>query len=401
MSEQSIGGQEQDPQFTQRFIDALDSVQEYNRRHTGMGGAMRGFIDLMLAHVEEESAEPKEPTVSPADEAAMEKELVQLLQADELDAMGVTLFDTAAPGVKKFEVDGGEERPQKPSSLFMLITDKEKFEDTLWRLKPAPEQQEQASNGVASLLSSTARLIRTAYPRQKDGDGEQQIPNEVLETVVRQQLDMFIDLSPALVRQGFSKSEAFQNLTEYSARHASGILPEYREAEESGLLADEDRFGPAAWVRDMSAEGLTERWTKAFDLLERLRDKDEPTQFFTELFNKLRADFDTAKNWLDTVEQYDDTEYLEAIAEYQKARADLEARLKETLDREPTYDELYGEGTPQYPKSEGGNGYPKSYVDGDKEALDKLSSRWTTSFPLENSYYLSEQEEDGNSSPNS
>jgi hypothetical protein len=147
--------QEPDPQFTQRFIDAVGSVRTYNERHTGIGGAMKGLFAIITAGLEEEAEQPQ---VTHQEEADMEKQLVQLLQTDDLHAMGITLFDTKSAGVE--EADFSEGKADRPSSLIMLVTDGEKFEDTLWHLKPTDEQREQTEQGVSTLLSSAVSLSK-------------------------------------------------------------------------------------------------------------------------------------------------------------------------------------------------------------------------------------------------
>jgi len=407
MTEQTnIHNQEPDPQFTQRFIDAVGSVRAYNERHTGIGGAMKGLFAIITAGVGEEAEGPQ---VTHQEEADMEKQVVQMLQTDDLKEMGVTLFDTKAAGVE--EADFSEEKPDRPSSLIMLITDGDKFEDTLYQLNPTDEQREQTEKGVATLLSSAVSLVQAFYPHKAPEDSEDGVSPDDARVVVDRQLDLFMELNPALVSQGFANSHAYKTLSEYTARYASGTLEEYREAEALGLLAGEDRFGPSAWVKDANPEFLHNKWTSTFDLLKSMRDREEPSPYFTELFAKLRADFDTAKSWLDTAQTYDDTDTSPSSAPVESEGLDErereeivpetdENRAREKREnRKPTEAQVkavrdkwrYQIDNPPPKPPEGA--HPARYIVPLREEMEKLATEWERSFTLENAAYLSEKEE--------
>ena len=342
-----IQGHEQDPEFTQRFIDAVGSVNEYNEKHTGIGYAVNSMVSFFLASIKDEDDELKQPEVSDEDKAAMEKELVALLQTDELAAMGITLFDSNAPGIKEadFSESGKGEDGKPPSSLIMLITDGDKFKDALYGLKPTPEQKDLVAAGVNSLLANTVELVQAAYAFKKPEDMSEGLAEDTVKKVVNQQLDMFMELSPALVEQGFGQVGAFGKLADYAARHSAGTLADYRGAEAHGWL-HETGYGPAQWPMDIGAERLHERWLEVFDFLKGLRDREEPSPYFTELFNKLRADFDASCQWL--------------------------------------------EGDDHTVSASDTTGYSASYIQPLKTEMTALAEVWGTQFPLENSFYLSE-----------
>src|SRR5882757_2144114 len=141
-------GHEQDPDFTQRFIDAVSSVRNYNDRHIGGMGQASYFLRDVFNSDEDTG-------VSRNDEAGMEKELVRLLQADDLKAMGIDLVDPARPGLEPLDVREEQEKEEEhPSALFMVIDNADKFADTLHRLKPAPEQKERTAESVDMILAS-------------------------------------------------------------------------------------------------------------------------------------------------------------------------------------------------------------------------------------------------------
>ena len=331
-----------------------------------------------------------EPEVSDGDKADMEKELVTLLQADELAAMGITLFDSKdgeALKTKKLK-----DSLEKPSMLVMFITDGDKFTDTLYKLKPIPEQQEQTAATVASLLSNTVGLIQAAYGLKKPDELEQANNFEAIKSIVDSQLNLFMELSPALVEQGFGTGEAYEELTEYAARHSSGTLEDYREAEARGFIGD--GFGPASWPKDAGPGYLDHEWTEVFEYLKGLRDRESPSPLFTELFNKLRKDFDSSRGWLKSYEAYDDTDYQTALREHEKEHAKAHQELETRLIRQgkdPRFVAFAALDThlelPEKPEYEG---YPKSYIEPLKKEMTEISTRWEMLFPLENSFYLSE-----------
>ncbi|HZL07879.1 MAG TPA: hypothetical protein VFC50_01655 [Candidatus Dormibacteraeota bacterium] len=377
--------QEPDPEFAQRFIDAVGSVAEYNDKHTGQRSMVTGLLGLFRVE-----GEPEQPQLSAKDKADMERDLVAMLQADELAEMGVTLFDTNDRGIEEADFSEPDEAAEgeeakRPSFLLMLITDGDKFKETLGKLNPADEQREKVAGGVDLILSNTVSFIQSAYDFDKPEDMSEDGATEPDHRTVDDQLDLFMELSPALVAQGFGKGGAYKTLAEYAARHASGTLAEYREAEVKGLLD-----GPARWVGDSSPDDLRGKWTQGFDLLKRLRDREEPSPFFTELFSQLRADFDTARNWLDNVPIQDD-EFVRAYAEWQKQQA----QPSSPVDTEGlSFDEAIKERFKHYtqpPRPPQGS-RRKEYVDGLRAEMDKLAKVWEESFPLENSFYLSEVE---------
>lgn len=352
MSEASHGHQEQGPQFTQRFVDAVDSVRGYNDRHAagGMGG-LTYFLREAL-HADDEEQVPRH------EEAQMEKEMVSFLHTDDLRAMGIDLIDPSQPSLepldpnRPLEEEGEEDAAKQPPSLYMLIGDADTFADTVRRLKPAPEQRAQAESSIDHVLSSSVGLIQFAYPGRGGGPEEDE-PGTVREEfdagfvqgVANRQLGIFLKISPALVEEGFAGGRTYKQLAEYTTHFFAGTLEDYRGAEELHLFED---FGPARWQTDMAPEEMSERWTKAFDYLKQLRDRSQPSPFFTELFNKLRADFDTSREWLES----DD---------------------------------------PEAPRP----GYREGYMKSLKEVMDGLSKRWETDFPLENGFYVSGTAEEG------
>ncbi|HXE09884.1 MAG TPA: hypothetical protein VN554_00480 [Verrucomicrobiae bacterium] len=335
MSETSHGHPEQGPEFTQRFIGAVGSVREYNDRHVSGIGQAASFLTGLFEHGEEEK-------VAPHEEAQMEKELVQILHTDDLRAMGIDLIDPSQPALEPLDLSEATAEEDQPTSLIMLIGNADTFADTIRRLKPAPEQRPAAAEGVEQALSATLGLIRVAYP---GGEVEPETDEELMAAgfakgVVDKQIGVFLKVKPALTEEGFAEGRVYKKLAEYTTHFFAGTLEDYRGAEELHLF--EEQFGPAQWQIDMGPEQMAERWSKAFDYLKQLRDRSSPSPFFTELFTKLRADFDVSRAWLEA----DD---------------------------------------PEAPR----RNYPDRYVKPLQGVMDGLAKRWEEDFPLENTFYVS------------
>ena len=162
-----------------------------------------------------------------------------------------------------------------------------------------------------------------------------------MQELLQEKIDQFIDISPVLVQQGFDNSTQFNILKDYATQYMKGVLPEYREAETLSLSSKFSEFWAGKWVMDINDNKLIKKWSQAFDLLIRLRGREESANLFNELFYELRAGFDDSREWLDE-------------------RAEAEGRSKE-------------------------------YIVPLQKAMDQLQNRWTDDFLIENSFYLTEK----------
>lgn len=321
--------------FTQQFIDATGSVTTYNHQYTGGESASRNIFDAITGNKEDETTKPK---VTFQEEAAMAKEVVQFLQADELAAMGITLFDSNKPGgMEEVDAESLQEGSGRPSTLIMLITDADKFGQTVSRLDPTPEQKDKVRHSINGLLESSQEFIRSMYKPTDQSEGEPRRPEYV--ELADQQLEMFESLNPGLTEKGFGDLPTCESLREYVVRKNQGTITDYIEAELLGYVSG---WGPAYWTRDTSPERFSAGWSKAFKYLQSLRDRQSP--LFSELFTKLRADFDTSKEWL-TGDEFDEQR----------------------------------------------SGYNTDYVSSLLFITADISRTWEEAFPLENSLYLSDR----------
>ena len=157
MNERYTGHEQDDSdfQFTQRFIDATSSVSEYNQRHADIGPQLGNVIHAIAA--KEFKLDYEEPQASPEEQAQMERELIQIIQKDELESMGISLYEKKS--YNNFKIYTSLDNRRVPIGLFMTITDDEKFKHTLYGLKPTEEQREMTEKQIAKLLDSTIEVF--------------------------------------------------------------------------------------------------------------------------------------------------------------------------------------------------------------------------------------------------
>lgn len=302
--------------FSQHFLDVLDPIAAYNRRNTYPSLMVRGIARVCRPQDEEY------PGVPIFDREAMEHDLITGTQTDDLIAMGIELVDV--------KDDATEEC--LPTRLSPRISETDKFKETLQKLNPTPAQSELVAEKIEWLLCPTVIAIEQAVLTGDLADAEARLTD-------------FEELIPSLVTKGFDNVWT-EVLSEYIVRSSSGTLADYIGAKSQKLLV-ETGFSVHRWQsyqNPITPRQLEEHWLGAFDYLATLRDRDEPSTFFTELFNRLRADFDVADEYIDLQVTHNAQDRWHA------------PRLKAL-----------------------------------KTKMNKLSCIWEESFPIENAFYVSSQ----------
>jgi hypothetical protein len=373
---ESFHGHESDFQFTQRFLDAIELVDAYNK---GNDGLITRRLDALIEHRTAEATD-QSPNVPHLEEAAMSKEVAQVIITDELSEMGIALTE--------YDYEAQNNRPHITpfftGYVFLIarIDDADRFADTLYRLMSNEELRERTETAVAGLLETTMNEIRYNYPTRnalERMDSQCDEDDEAREAAI-EQVNLFLELNPALVSQGFADSEAYTTLAEYAARYAEGTFFDYRLAEEYGLWFEGNDKGPSSWVMNNSRSRMAWKWNKVFGLLQNLRDRAEPSPLYNELFHKLRADFDRGSEWLDSVptitySENDERERLWADNLYECERQ-TEAGIITELER------------PDPP----GKAYITEEIGWRKELIELLAKTWEEKFPLESAIYLTEKQ---------
>lgn len=375
-----------------QLIGALNSVDHFNSKHASMGSAMAG---LLFAFIAQEDGSKADEGVSRAEEAEMERELVHMLQADELTSMGIMLFDGEKPGVNEFHKPEDGTGYSLPSSLIAFISDADQFTDTLKHLQPTNEELPQVKDKIGGLLQTTAQLVNAGYSYRSDPDDVDDHMKTAARHTADHQLELFTQIAPALVEAGVvdEDTKAYDRLTEYAVRKQEGILEEYIKAVNQSLLVIGDEgFGPADWTMDMSGELFVDKWTKAFDLLKELRGKGEQSSFYDELVTKLAKDFEQSKKGLDRY--YGDAPHIslelaKSLNAYNRQRRDLSSELYKKNGKWPEQEDLTQAGLPERPEVPGykvEEYSTDSYIASLVEAIDVVEHMWDADFGLERSF---------------
>ncbi len=268
----------QPDEFTEQFNAAISSVERFNQGYEDLNSETGRMMGMLLGPI---GPEDRQPAVSREEQAAMEKELVTVLQADDLEAMGIRLFDTAR---NQFNPNS----PSVPGKLIPVLDDGEKFSETIRRLNPKDEKQKNTTDySVNKILETTARIIWEANMLTFADEHEERAAQYTAE----RQIEMFRDVQPALADNGFSEVQAAKTLANYLARYDEGTLRPYLKAKSLSLI--ESTNGPAEWNIDNTGQSLADQWNRVFDFLTELKRTNSP--MYRELFAKVRRDYDTMR----------------------------------------------------------------------------------------------------------
>ncbi len=267
--------QDRPQEFTEQFNVAIGSVAHYNEAYSDLNSKLARFFSILLP-IEEDAPKPK---VSREEQAAMEADVLRLLQGDALSSMGVRLIDSS---LTEFDP---KQANSLPGQLEPILDDSEKFADTLLKLSPTKEQKRRTESSVDRVLANTVRITWEAFMPGFIAEDEQRDARFVAE----RQIEMFKELQPILHQKGFGDIDSVQRMEQYVARYDQGLLPDYLKA--NSLMLIDTKRGPADWHIDYTGQGLSDRWDTIFDFLKSLKQKGSP--LYHELFPAVRRDFDT------------------------------------------------------------------------------------------------------------
>lgn len=277
--------QDRPEDFTAQFNSAIESIGRYNSEHTGaaaIGKAMGGLLGILMEPGPTDTA----PTqLSPQEEAAMTRDLVKILQTDDIEAMGLKLFD----GNPDHDIDlQAENIDGLPGRIELILSDSDAFSETIGKLKPTTEEDVlQTGKNLDSILQTSAVMVFEGF-----GKSAQDEEKDKFELVAQRQLDLFAEVVPSLVKGGYAELPSVKKLIEYHARLQSGELRDFIRATKMGLNNTEKTFGPSMWQGDSTPGQLQDRWMRAIDFLRELQQTGSP--YFVEIFNKVRDDYDKA-----------------------------------------------------------------------------------------------------------
>jgi len=268
------------------------SVHNYNAGNSQSNNAFKQIIELSMFSA---GLVTPEQIVERSESSMVDFDLISSVQSDELEAMGIRVFDEHAPDYRILKTYDAEGLINYPASLAMVIHDTGMFTDTVSNLQPNDDNLELTNIAVNTLLNVSAAIVREAYGSSLNGKTELQRDVQKLADI---HIGMFVGIGGMLAAKGMDGGFGYTQLSEYIARNVGGTLPDYLGAEEHGYLNGPDQYGPASWQRDITPENLLMRWQRAQDYLLSIRDREEPSIFYSELFDKLRTDFDVSMGWI-------------------------------------------------------------------------------------------------------
>lgn len=324
-----------EPDFTQHFVSAVLSVHDYNTRHKKMDSELFRIVQatqLSAGLITPEQVQHQDESVE------MNRELLKMIQGDRLAELGIRIFDPSATEFKEFVMEDPETPSYFPNELMMIAQDMPRWIKTVQSLEPTPDTAEITKLAVNTVLSTSVSIVQEAHGGEFVDSPELQ---EDVRALANEHLEMFHDLHAQLVEKGFDDTYAVNQLSEYLARQMSGTLSDYIKAELRGYWHNPGQYGPSEWQSDATPMMLENRWLRAISFLLELRDREAPSPMYTEIFQKLRNDFDTAMQW---------------VAEHSKSHHD--------------YWKL-------------------------RKPMESINKAWSVGFPLENSFHHTERAEKG------
>jgi hypothetical protein len=136
-----------------------------------------------------------------------------------------------------------------------------------------------------------------------------------------------------LDKLGLHEDPARNNLQDIATYHAQGVVIEWLDARESGLLRDVDPeyYGPSGWQRDSSSQSLGERWRRILDTVAAARSNPNGAELAADLAARAQAHLAAARaDWavIETTRAYgpDYNPYGEKFS-------NVFARIQQGLDR--------------------------------------------------------------------
>jgi hypothetical protein len=281
-----------EPAFTQHFINAVLSVHDYNTRHKKIDGELFNIIQmtqLSAGLITPEQVQHQDESVE------MNRELLKMIQGDRLADMGVRIFDPSASEFKEFVMEDPENPSYFPKELMLIAEDMPRWLDTVRNLEPTTDTAEITRLAVNTVLSTSVTIVQEVYGSEFEDSAEVKADVQAL---ADEHLEMFRDVHTILAEKGLDDTYAINQLSKYLARQMSGTLTDYIKAELQGYWNGPDQYGPSKWQSDATPMMLEARWFRAIRFLLELRDREAPSPMYTEIFQKLRNDFDTAMQWV-------------------------------------------------------------------------------------------------------
>lgn len=239
---------------------------------------------------------------------------INAIHEAELKNLGLSLEPVS--GKKAFVAFGDQVVGE--GEMRLNIADKNQFLAFLKALSPDQVSQTPLEQNLTSLTNSLTNQILDNYDLKQPTD-------EAL--VFLGSLGTMVD---EYKRLGLSAQ--IEGLEELLAHSKEGNLREFIALKTSGLMQEPGvGFGPADWVKDVSPDGLSQRWDRAFLILSAMRENPKAHEMYKRLFAQLNTCMPIAKNNLSEVKYYTPehrAELAEILNDVQQKLVGLEALEK-------------------------------------------------------------------------
>ena len=150
---------------------------------------------------------------------------------------------------------------------------------------------------------------------------ERQVAHTHLENPLPEEKGMLENLDSIVdVFKKLKDAVRIQRLEHYALFHRTNRLPQYLETEREGLWQQPgEGFGPADWVKDISREGLEQKWKSALSVLrsqETLGDTGVSKELRDHLLTCVKSARETIKTT--SLSEYVQKEFEKTLTKYEK-----------------------------------------------------------------------------------
>lgn len=294
----------------------FQDIDAYNQQFSMgsmMSSALMGFLDRAeeINSSEETTVEQVNPLGKVNEEQQhMTASGINVIHQGELKSLGLSLEPVSG---KKAMIAYGDQVVGE-GEMRLNISERNQFLAFLKGLSPDQVTQTPLEQNLTLLTDSLTNQILDNYDLKQSAD-------EALSFLGS--LGTMVD---EYKRLGLiAKVEGLEELLNHSK---DGNLREFIALKTSGLMQEPGKgFGPADWVKDVSPDGLSQRWGKALLILHVMQDNPKAHEMYKQLLDQLNKCIPLAKNNLSGVEYYTPerrAELAEILNDAQRKLADYQ-----------------------------------------------------------------------------
>lgn len=336
-----------DPELSKQHIPSIQEasaayadILEHNAQHTGFGAIFSGIFEtvtetLEVGHETAEAVYEKvgEKLEQKAVEGDMAAELQDIFHSDLFMHAGLKILPSGS------HMANGEGKRVSSERLEPFVVNTQLFADFLKEISPEDAQTE---NNPKLLLDATANLKyiigsciapsrKTAELAQEQGVNLNEIAEDGLRTwdAIESEyarLGLSADTMRERLQRNPKDSEAQRQLhilgglEQYVEYWGKGLLPEFIKAWNKGYITPAEEFyywPPARWAEDMSPDELSDRWEKAMNFIEALKEKEGAGDLLLKVRANLELSLTTSLTSMQEQEISSTKYYEEALRDWQ------------------------------------------------------------------------------------